>query len=152
MNFCVRKNCRRGRIYGILFKIKWNAYWYFIFLNVYLYVLGSFLKSWWNLNFVRLKKWKLAKCFLISKKVYISSCNIGYGNTKSFWIYREPPAFQRWNSWTSVFTKCSNLLLHAIHSPFYWQILKKTMISSGSKHPYKKTEQENLSLFMNSIL
>jgi hypothetical protein len=36
------------------------------------------------------------------------------------------------------FTKDLNLLLHAIHSPFKWQILKKT------------SKQENLSLFMTS--
>ncbi len=28
-------------------------------------------------------------------------------------------------------------LFHAIHSPFYWQILKKTIVYSGFKNPYK---------------
>jgi hypothetical protein len=30
-------------------------------------------------------------------------------------------------------TKDSSLLLHAIHSPFYWRILKKTILLSGFK-------------------
>jgi hypothetical protein len=30
---------------------------------------------------------------------------------------------QRWNSWTSVLTNDSSLLLNALHSPFYWRIL-----------------------------
>ena len=51
-------------------------------------------------------------------------------------------------------TKDSSLLLHAIHSPFYWRILKKTMLSSGFKNPYKKNSRNKKisSLFMNSIL
>jgi hypothetical protein len=53
----------------------------------------------------------------------------------------------RWNSWTSNFTKDSSLLLHAIHSSFYWQILKKTILFFGFKPQNKKT-----SLFMNNIL
>jgi hypothetical protein len=40
-------------------------------------------------------------------------------------------------------TKDSSLLLHAIHIPFYWLILKKTIII---------TQLHNSSLFMNSIL
>jgi hypothetical protein len=42
-------------------------------------------------------------------------------------------------------TKVSSLLPHAIHSPFYWRILKKPIFSSGFKNPliknprYKKT-------------
>jgi hypothetical protein len=45
------------------------------------------------------------------------------------------------------------ILLHAIHSPFYWRILKKTILFSGLKNPYEKsTKQENSSLFKNSIL
>jgi hypothetical protein len=35
-------------------------------------------------------------------------------------------------------TKDSNLLLHAIHSAFYWRILKKTILFSGFQNPYKK--------------
>jgi hypothetical protein len=47
-------------------------------------------------------------------------------------------------------TKDSSLLLHAIHSPFYWRI-KKTLLCF--QNPYKKSgKQENLSLFMNSIV
>jgi hypothetical protein len=50
-------------------------------------------------------------------------------------------------------TKASRLLLYAIHSPFCWRILKKTIIFSDFKNPYKKSvKQENSSLFMNSIL
>jgi hypothetical protein len=29
------------------------------------------------------------------------------------------------------------LSLHAIHSPFYWWIVKKTILFSGFKNPYK---------------
>jgi hypothetical protein len=29
-------------------------------------------------------------------------------------------------------------LFHAIHSPFYWWILKKTILFSGFTNPYKK--------------
>ncbi len=32
-------------------------------------------------------------------------------------------------------TKDVSLLLHAIHSPFYWRILKKTIVFSGLKNP-----------------
>ncbi len=39
-----------------------------------------------------------------------------------------------WNSWT----KGSSLLLHAIHSIFYWRVLQKTMLYSSFKIPYKK--------------
>ncbi len=36
-------------------------------------------------------------------------------------------------------TKGSSLLLYAIQSPFYyWRILKKTILFSGFKNPYKK--------------
>ncbi len=45
-------------------------------------------------------------------------------------------------------TKASSLLIHAIHSPFYWRISKKTILFPGFKNPYKKsTKQEKLSLF-----
>jgi hypothetical protein len=45
------------------------------------------------------------------------------------------------------------LLLHAIHSLFFWQILKKTILFSGCRNPYKKsTKQEKSSLFMINIL
>jgi hypothetical protein len=50
-------------------------------------------------------------------------------------------------------TKNSSTLLRTIHSPFYWRILKKTILFSDFKNPFKKSaKQENLSLFMNSIL
>ncbi len=42
-------------------------------------------------------------------------------------------------------TKGSSLLLHAIHSPFYWRIWKKT------NHHKKIRETRNSSLFMDSI-
>ncbi len=32
----------------------------------------------------------------------------------------------------------SSLLLHAIHSPFYWRILKKPILFYGFKNPFKK--------------
>ncbi len=48
-------------------------------------------------------------------------------------------------------TKDSSLLLHAINSPFYWRILKKTILFSGLKNACKKSaKQENSSLFINS--
>ncbi len=50
-------------------------------------------------------------------------------------------------------TKNSSLLLHAIHNPLYWQILKKPILFSGFKNPYKKIrETRNSSLFVDSIL
>jgi len=40
-----------------------------------------------------------------------------------------------------------------LHSPFYWQILKKTIFYSCFTNPYKKfAKQEISSLFMNTIL
>jgi hypothetical protein len=43
-------------------------------------------------------------------------------------------------------------VLHAIHSPFHWRVLKKIILFSGFENPYKKSaKQENSSLFMNSI-
>jgi hypothetical protein len=42
------------------------------------------------------------------------------------------------------FNKKTSLLFHAIHSPLYLQYLKKTILFSGFKNPYKKsTKQEN---------
>ncbi len=35
-------------------------------------------------------------------------------------------------------TKDLSILLHAIYNPFYWRILKKTVLFSGFKNPYKK--------------
>jgi hypothetical protein len=50
-------------------------------------------------------------------------------------------------------TKGSSLLLYDIHSILYWRILKKTILFSGFKNPYKKSaKQEYPILFMNSIL
>ncbi len=40
-----------------------------------------------------------------------------------------------------ILTKDSNLLLHAIHSLFYWRILKKTKLFSGFQNPYKKIRE-----------
>ncbi len=55
--------------------------------------------------------------------------------------------------WDITVTKDSSLLLHAIPRPFYWQILKKTILYPGLKiHTKKSAKQENSSLFMNSIL
>jgi hypothetical protein len=44
----------------------------------------------------------------------------------------------------------SSLLLHAIQSPFYWRILKKTKLFLTEQK--KSGKQENSSLFMNKIL
>ncbi len=50
-------------------------------------------------------------------------------------------------------TKDSSLSLHTIHSPFYWWVLKKTILYSGFKTTYEKAaKQENSILFMTSIL
>jgi hypothetical protein len=38
-----------------------------------------------------------------------------------------------------IFTKDSSLLLYDIQSPFYGQILKKTILLSGFKNPDKKS-------------
>jgi hypothetical protein len=40
-------------------------------------------------------------------------------------------------------TKDSRLLLHAIHSPFYWWILKKSILFSGFKTPRNKKTRVN---------
>jgi hypothetical protein len=41
----------------------------------------------------------------------------------------------------------SSILFHAIHSLFYWRILKKTILLCGFINPYKKSaKQENSSL------
>jgi hypothetical protein len=39
-------------------------------------------------------------------------------------------------------TRDSSLLLHAIHNPFYWRILKKTILYSGFNNPYKKSTKK----------
>jgi hypothetical protein len=41
-------------------------------------------------------------------------------------------------------TKNSSLLLHAIHSPFYWRILKKTILFFGFKNTKKIRETRKL--------
>ncbi len=46
--------------------------------------------------------------------------------------------------------KDSSLLLHAIHSPIYWRIFKKTLLFFGFENTYR--EKENSSLFMNNHL
>jgi hypothetical protein len=38
-------------------------------------------------------------------------------------------------------TEDSSLLLHALHSLFYRQILKKTILFSGFKNPYKEIRE-----------
>jgi hypothetical protein len=47
-------------------------------------------------------------------------------------------------------TKDSSLLLHAIHSPFYWRILKNTILFSGFKNPYKKSQNKKTRVYMYS--
>ncbi len=45
-------------------------------------------------------------------------------------------------------TKDSILLLHDIHSSFYWRILKKNILFCGFKNPYKKSAKlEKLEFF-----
>jgi hypothetical protein len=49
-------------------------------------------------------------------------------------------------------TKDSSLLLQAIHSSFYWRILKKTILYFGFNTPYKKSaKQEYSRQFMKRI-
>ncbi len=51
------------------------------------------------------------------------------------------------------FTKDSSFFLRSIHSPFHWQILKKTIFYSVFNYLFKKiAKQKNSSLFMTSIL
>jgi hypothetical protein len=51
-----------------------------------------------------------------------------------------------------ILTKVSSLLLRFIHSPFYWRILKKTIIFPVLKILTKKAaKQEYSSLFMKNI-
>ncbi len=38
-------------------------------------------------------------------------------------------------------TKDSSLLLHAFHSPFYWRVLKKTILYSGFNNSFKKNRE-----------
>ncbi len=38
-------------------------------------------------------------------------------------------------------TEDSSLLLYAIHSPFYWWILKKTIFFSSFNNPYKQIHE-----------
>jgi hypothetical protein len=41
----------------------------------------------------------------------------------------------------NILTKHSSLLLHAIHSLFYWRILKTTIFSYGFKIPHEKIHE-----------
>jgi hypothetical protein len=41
-----------------------------------------------------------------------------------------------------ILTKDWSLLLHAIHSPFYWRISKKGILYSGFRNPYKKIAKQ----------
>ncbi len=48
-------------------------------------------------------------------------------------------------------TKDSSLFLHATNSPFYWRILKKTILFSGFKYPYEKsTKQDKIKQIVSS--
>jgi hypothetical protein len=40
-----------------------------------------------------------------------------------------------------ILSKDSSLLLHAIHILFYWRTLRKTIVLSGFKNPYKKIRE-----------
>ncbi len=59
----------------------------------------------------------------------------------SIFINSFVACFPRWNSWTSIITKESSLLLHANHSPSYWRTLKKTILYSGFNNPYKNIRE-----------
>jgi hypothetical protein len=45
---------------------------------------------------------------------------------------------QRWNFDIGLTKDPLSLLLHSIHSPFYWSILKKTILVSGFESHFKK--------------
>jgi hypothetical protein len=42
----------------------------------------------------------------------------------------------------TIFKKIWSLLLHAIQSPFYWRILKKTILFSGFKNRYQTIHEK----------
>jgi hypothetical protein len=44
-------------------------------------------------------------------------------------------------------TKDSSILLHAIHSHFYWQILKKTMLFYGFTNPLKNPRNKKTRVY-----
>ncbi len=44
-------------------------------------------------------------------------------------------------------TKDSSLLLHAIHSAFYWRILKKTIHIPGFKNPCKNLKNKKIRVY-----
>ncbi len=67
--------------------------------------------------------------------------------TEKLWLH-----LPRFNFLDINLTKRSRLWLHAIHSPFYWRIVKKTILCSGFPNLYKKsTKQENSSIFMKAF-
>jgi hypothetical protein len=51
----------------------------------------------------------------------------------------DPPAYSE----MKFLTKDSSLFLHAIHSPFYRRILKRTILYSGFNNPYKKSARQD---------
>ncbi len=50
-------------------------------------------------------------------------------------VQGESPSSSEMNFLDINLTKDSILLLHAIHSPFYWRNWKKTILFSGCKNP-----------------
>jgi hypothetical protein len=44
-------------------------------------------------------------------------------------------------------TENLSLMLHAIHSPFYWWILLKTIFYSGFENPYKESQNKETKVF-----
>ena len=44
-------------------------------------------------------------------------------------------------------TTDSSLSLFAIHSPFYWRILKKTILYSGCNNPRKKSVKQETGVY-----
>ncbi len=56
---------------------------------------------------------------------------------------REPgiPLYTEMEFLDTNLTKDLSFLLHAIHSPSYWQIFEKTILFSGLKNPTKKIRE-----------
>ncbi len=54
-------------------------------------------------------------------------------NSRRYHTVPQALQIQRWNL-DIIWQKDSSLFLHVIHSPFYWRILKKTILCSGFKN------------------
>jgi hypothetical protein len=65
---------------------------------------------------------------------YMQYCTHG-GTERPRWL--QMVVYSEMEFLVTSLTKDSRLLLHAIHSPFYWWILQKTILFTGLKNPYK---------------